>query len=242
MDWRAVKIALCEGRQFTETAHGFSVIADTMMPSGAVIEIFLQADHDVLRLHDNGAAFDEIARHGREATSMVGLRNLMSKSRLRVDDCGAIFMDRLAPEKVAVGVAILADASLRAAQFLTSHSKLHRRQPLDTRLQDALRLVHREGRKGWQFQGRHRQHRFDFGFMQDGRTVLVDAVNPDPSSVNSAVVKSLDAARADQGNARPVLVYDAADGWPSGLMNLLGISGAECVSIDAVTSGHLLAA
>lgn len=242
MDWQAIRQAICEGRRFEETQKGRSVVADTMMPSGHVIRIYMRADHDKLVLHDDGAAFDELAAQGREATSLSGVRHLLSEIDLRLDETGTIFMDRLDPANVAAGIAILADASLRAAQFMLARSRPRRGMALDKALQDRLRVAFPDGRPNFRFNGRSRQHKFDFGMARDGQTILVDAVTPDASSVNAAVVKTLDALRSTDEKARPILVYDAKDGWRSDMLGLLTMGGGEYMSIDAVNEGRLLAA
>ena len=82
----------------------------------------------------------------------------------------------------------------------------------------------------------------DFGFDHEGETVLVDAVSPDISSVNAAIVKSLDAKQAATGRARPILVFDERDNWPTDAMNLLAMAGGERMSFQRVASGRMLEA
>lgn len=217
-------------------------MADTMMPSGHAIQIYMRSDHGKLVLHDDGAAFDELAAHGREAASLSGVRAMLSEVDLRLDENGTIFMDRLEPEKVAVGIAVLADASLRAAQFMLARSKVRRPETLDRTVQDRLRVFFPEGRPNFHFHGRSRQHKFDFGVTTDAGTFLVDAVTPDASSVNAAVVKTMDVLRSTEERARPILVYDRNDGWKSGLLELLTMGGGEYLSIDALDREHILQA
>lgn len=241
MDWQAVRHRICEGRRFQETQKGFRIMADTMMPSGHAIQIYMRSDHGKLVLHDDGASFDELAAHGREASSLGGVRAMLAEVDLRLDENGTIFMDRLDPEKVAVGIAVLADASLRTAQFLLARSKIRRPETLDRTVQDRLRVVFPDGRPNFHFQGRSRQHKFDFGVATDAGTFLVDAVTPDASSVNAAVVKTMDVLRSED-QARPILVYDRNDGWKSGMLELLTMGGGEYLSIDALDREHVLRA
>lgn len=238
MDWQLVKEALCAGRRFTHTQPGFSALADTMMPSGASIEIFMQPDHEFLKLHDNGAAFDELARTGREIRSTVGLRRLVEASGCRLSENGQIFLDRLEPEKVGVGFAILADCSLRSAHYLIEHSTIMKRVALDARVKEALLARFPDGRPNWTVQGAKRQHRFDFGVLLDGETVVVQTVTPDSSSISSAIVKGLDARAAPNTKVRPVLVYDADDHWSGENLAMLAYGG-EPISADRAMQGRL---
>lgn len=242
MDWQSVKAALCEGRRFTATARGYSVIADTMMPSGGVIEIFLQSDRELLTLHDGGAAFDELARNGLEARSLSGVRRLADEIGCRLNDDGALFMDRVPIGKIAGSVAVLADLSLRSALFLQQHAAKRRRSNLDARIQATLILRFPEGRANYIFQGRRRQHSFDFGYEAEGHTVLVEAVTPESATINAAIVKSMDSSKAEEGRAFPILVYDASDGWNSDALGLLAYSGGRVLSIDYLREGDLLEA
>lgn len=238
MDWQSVKEALCAGRRFTQTQPGYSAMADTMMPSGATIEIFMQPDHEFLKLHDNGAAFDELARTGREVRSTAGLRRLVESSGCRLSTNGQIFLDRLEPEKVSAGFAILADCSLRSAHYLIEHSTFMKRVALDVRVKEALLSHFPEGRPNWTVQGAKRQHRFDFGVHLDGETVVVQTVTPDSSSISSAIVKGLDARAAPNAKVRPVLVYDAGDHWSGENLAMLAYGG-EPISTDRALQGRL---
>ena len=238
MDWELVKDALCAGRRFSQTQPGYSALADTMMPSGASIEIFMQPDHEFLRLHDNGAAFDELARTGREVRSITGLRRLVDASGCRLSVNGQIFLERLEPEKVFAGLAILADCSLRSAHYLIEHSITMKRVALDERVKEALLVRFPDGRPNWMVQGAKRQHRFDFGVHLDGETVVVQTVRPDSSSISSAIVKGLDAKASPSSTVRPVLVYDADDQWSGENLAMLAYGG-EPISAERAIAGRL---
>lgn len=241
MDWREIKAALCASRDFKQVRDGVSVLADTMMPSGLLIRIHMQLRDGLLFLHDNGAAFDELAQHGGECRSAGAVKRMLAASNFRLTAEGQIFRDAVHPREVGAGVALLADASLRAAHFMLAHCKVKVGQPLDVRVTDALRRRFPNGTPKFRYDGQARQQTFDFGFDHDGQVVLVDAVSPDLSSVNSAIVKSLDAVRAPNSRARPILVYDEADHWPSDALTLLAMAG-ERVSFKRVAEGRLLVA
>lgn len=241
MGWQEIKEALCASRDFKQVRDGYSVLADTMMPSGMLIRVHIQLRDGLLFLHDNGAAFDEIACHGVECRNPSPVRAMLSETRFRLTPEGQIFRDAVKPDDVGAGVSMIADASLRAAQYMLAHNKARIGKPLDVRVREALRLRFPDGMVQYRFVGQSRQQTFDYGFEYDQQTILVDAVQPDLSSVNSAIVKSLDALRAPNGRARPILIYDEADHWPSDMLNLLGMAG-ERVSYKRIEQGRLLAA
>lgn len=239
MDWQEIKAALCASRDFKQVPDGYSVIADTMMPSGLIIRVHLQLRNGRLFMHDNGAAFDELACTGAECRSASAVRNMLSETKFGLSNDGKVFRDDIDPVNVGTGVAMVADASFRAAAFMLAHAKVKVGQPLDVRVRNALRQRYPQGTPKYRFDGEARQQTFDFGFEYDGRTVLVDAVTPDLTSVNAAIVKSLDAMHAPQSNARPILIYDESDHWTSDHLNLLKLGG-ERVSFKRVAEGRLL--
>lgn len=240
--WEEIKAALCAARRFSAVHDGFRVLADTMMPSGNLIHVHIQLRDGLLFMHDNGASFDELAQHGAECKSSVQIRKMLAETNFRLTPEGFIFRDKVRPEEVGTGVALVADASLRAAQFMLAHAKVKVGKALDVRVRDALRQRYPQGMTNFKFTGHARQQTFDFGFDHEGETILVDAVSPDISSVNAAIVKSLDAIQSSTGRARPILVFDERDNWPSDAMNLLAMAGGERMSFQRVAAGNLLAA
>src|SRR5690606_14850305 len=98
--------------------------------------------------------------------------------------------------------------SLRAANFMLAHAKVKTGQPLDVRLKNSLIRRYPAGRADFRIDGKARQQKFDFGIQTDSEVIVLDAVSPDLSSVNAAIVKSLDALQSPDVRARPILVYD----------------------------------
>jgi len=240
MDWKSVKTAICEGRRFTETADGCSVVSDTLMPSGGVIKVHFVAKTDHLMAHDGGAAFDELARHAVEISSLRGVRRMLAETNFNLNDDGTVWRDRFKINEAPIAVALIADASVRAAAYMMAKGKVRGGAPLDQRLRDELRRRFPDGHPNYEFAGKHRQHRFDFG-MQDGdRTILVQSVSPEQSSIASAILKGLD-AKAEGSNVVPIFVFDRHDRWSSGSLGMLDLGGRS-MEIDAALGGQLLAA
>lgn len=237
MDWQSIQRTLCAAREFAQVHDGYRVLADTLMPSGGLIHVHIQMRDGVLSMHDNGAAFDELALYGAELKSNVGIRRFLGETAFELTNDGTIFRHGIAPEDVAVGVSLVADASLRAANFMLSHAKIQTGQPLDVRLKAAMIRRYPSGRANFKFDGKARQQRFDYGLEIDDQVVLVEAVSPDLSSVNAAIVKSLDARNSIAARARPILVYDERDHWPADALNLLAMAG-ERVSFKSIDGGQ----
>lgn len=238
MDWQDIRKALCDARRFEPARDGFALRADTMMPSGAVITIHVQMRNNLLSLHDNGAAFDELVRHGRSVKSIGGVQRMLTETGFELQPTGEIFRHNVNPVDVALGVSLLADASLRAAQYLLSRSKAKIGLPLDVRLKEVLAIRYPNGHADFKVEGMARQQKFDFGIRTNAGIIVLEAVTPDPSSVNAAIVKSLDAAQSAAERTRPILVYDDdQDDWPSDTMGLLGIA-KERASFRSLRDGQ----
>lgn len=193
MDWEKIKATICEGRRFSLTDSGRSVLTDTLMPSGAAIYVHIQSRGDCLSAHDAGAAFDELARQGGEIKSLRGVRAMLHETKFRLTNDGLVWRDRMPQERAADLVSIVADASFRAASYLLDHARLPASLPLDRRIKDLLKVRFPTGRPNFVVEGKHRQHTFDFGVVVGDQTHLMQAVTPDPSSVPSAIVKGIDA-------------------------------------------------
>lgn len=239
MDWQRIKDAICAGRQFAVADGQCRVLSDTLMPSGALIYVHLQARQGgCLSGHDGGAAFDELARHGGDIRSLAGVRRLMHETEFAVSDDGLIWRHHIPEDRAFDAISLVADASVRAALFLSEKAKLTHADPLDRRLKDLLRIRFPQGRPNFSIQGRNRQHTFDFGVNIGGQMVLLQAVSPDQSSVSAAIVKGIDAKEAPGSNVVPLFVYDPADHWQSGTLGMLDFGGRG-IAIDAIQSGTL---
>lgn len=241
MDWQQVKQAICEGRGFAPHEGGYRVLSDSLMPSGALIHVFFQARTDHLMVHDGGAAFDELARHAVEVKTLKGVRSMLAETGFSLSEDGIIWRDRFPAKRAADAISLVADASQRAAAYMMSRGKIRGGIPLDQQLRDAMRSRFPAGRPNYTFAGKHRQHTFDFGLVEKDRTILLQAVNPEQSSIASAIVKSLDAKAVEDTNVVSIFVFDQADQWSSGSLNMLDLGGKR-VEISALRSGELLKA
>ncbi len=227
MDWDQVRHQICAARAFTRFDQGARVLSDAIMPSGAAVYINFQSRADCLAAHDGGAAFDELARHAAEVRGMSGIRRMFADTPFRIADDGLIWLDRVPVDSAAMAISVLSDASVRAANHMLSRSIVGGREKLDRRVQSKLRELYPLGKLNFTLMGLHRQHTFDFGVSIDDKTYVVEAVTPDQTSIASAVVKGLDAQKADDNQKIiiPVYVIDEDDDWQSENLNLLSLGG-----------------
>ncbi|MEJ6010150.1 hypothetical protein [Novosphingobium aquae] len=238
MEWRLIREAICQGRLFREHADGCSVLADTIMPSGLAIRIHIQPRGDQLFLHDGGAAFDEIARHGLTFSKTPRLRSMLRETGFNVSNEGRVFRDHFPLAKVAIAIALTADASFRAATFMIERADVGVSRPLDKEVKEALRLRFPEGRPDFKVTGKNRQHTFDFGMTMGDRTIVVQAVTPDPTSINAAIVKALDISQAPEAKAKAIFVFDPLASWKAGQLNMLELGG-ESFTLERIKAPGL---
>ncbi|MET3287056.1 UNVERIFIED_ORG: hypothetical protein ABIC34_003877 [Sphingomonas sp. 1057] len=220
------------------TEEGCCVRADTMMPSGLVIKVHIRPDGDSLFLHDGGAAFDELACQGLSFSKLPALRRMLGDTGFGISTDGLVHRSRVPLEKVATGVAFLADASLRAAQFMIERAEAIAAKPLDREVKEALRLRYPQGRPNFMVAGKNRQHRFDFGMSVDGETVVIEAVNPDHASINAAIVKALDVKEVPDSRTTAFFVIDPLAHWKSDQLNMLGLGGIS-ITLERLKSAPL---
>lgn len=241
MDWQSVRHAICEGRGFAPCDGGFRVLSDVIMPSGGMIYVHFQARTDHLMAHDGGAAFDELARHAIEIKTLKGVRTMLGETGFSLSDDGMIWRDRFTAGQASDAISLIADASQRAAAYMMARGKVRTGVPLDQQLRDTLRGRFPYGRPNYSFAGKHRQHTFDFGLVDGDRTILLQAVNPESSSIASAIVKSLDAKAVEGTNVTSIFVFDKGDHWSSGALNMLDLGGRR-MEIEALRDVDLLKA
>lgn len=231
MDWAGIRRRICEARRFSETPEGLRLLSDIIMPSGGVVWVTIQPRGTTFSAHDNGAAFNELARHAGEVSDLRGVRRMLAETNFRLTNDGVIWCDDLVESNIAECVSFIADASLRAAEYLISHATVTGRVRLDSRVKDALRIRYPQGRPDYVIQGLNRQHTFDFGVAVDDELVVVQSVTPDAHSISAAIVKGLDASKSRDAKVRSILVYDPSDDWGSDRLNMLQLAGAEAMDV-----------
>ena len=163
---------------------------------------------------------------------------MLAETNFKLSDDGIVWRDRFPIDQAHIAVALVADASVRAAAYMMNKGNVKAGAPLDRRLQDELRRRFPEGHANYAFAGKHRQHKFDFGISQGDRTFLIQSVSPEQSSVASAIVKVLDVKALKGANIVPIFVFDEGDHWSSGSLSMLGLGGRS-VEIGAVFENGL---
>ena len=225
-----------EGNRVAVPTHYF-------YPSRSSVTVFVSsALHGHYTVSDNGGAIDIIASHGFDIDDADKfLAPFCREDGLRAVG-GQIVTPRIPVSAIAVGVLAVAEATTKAAFHGVHGSKPKGRRDLvrAVRSELALRFKADRVREGERLAAAsNRQYKFDFYVAADGdKTLIVDAVLPDPNSINAKVAAHIDLARLDNAKVIQRIVYDPTAEWHSADLNFLQ-SVAKTVALtsfrDALT-------
>lgn len=219
-----------------EAKDGLVQVPTTCLyPSNSIVTVFVEPKMDGFIVHDDGRALDEF-----EASSLtVGeprrvLSQAVRKTGLTVSSAGAIVSRRLQFDEVPGAIAIVANASRDAARYLLDHARAPKRNFRGSLESELDRRFPNLWKRDTRVPGESTKlHRFDYSVDLPGeRTLLVDAVVPDASSINSAVVASLDVTQARNHQIELRIVYDDHVRWTSADLSLLRV-GARTVPFSS---------
>jgi hypothetical protein len=224
----------------TPQQEGRFVVVPTfaLYPSNGAVQVFIDGDRNSFAVSDGGGAIEAVMQSGDfRADAKPALRSFASRFGLHVDRSGWIVASDVTREEVTSFVSIVADCSKQAAEYL-----IRRLRPtVGEDFRPALRAIIEERfHSGFQpegfWPGEHKSHRFDYLIrISPERVALIDAVRPDPSSINSAIVAHMDVARVANENVRQRIVFDDRLNWRSTDLALLRI-GAPTVAFTSVSS------
>ncbi len=216
---------------------GSSLVVPTLStyPSNSMIKVFVEGGKYSFVVSDGGGAAKSLAEAG--YLGHAGPRFLADHTRgtdLSVSKAGWIYIAHVETDEVTGAITEVAGASREASHALLRHFKpevpFDFRTDLDTILdrhfRDALqRKAHVPGAS-------NKLHTFDYLFrVREGITVVLDAVLPDASSINSAVVSHMDVKASKTGEIDQFIIYDDNQPWKSSDLALLSI-GAPPVAFS----------
>lgn len=218
-----------------ESGGVIRVPTSCLYPSNSIVTVFVEAKLDDLIVHDDGRALDELAASDLAFGHPIkALSQLVRKAGLSVTASGAIVSKRLKIEEVAGAIAIVANASRDGASYLIDHARVPRvnfREGVERELDKRFPKLWKRNRRT---PGESTKvHRFDYGVeLPGGRLLLVDAVVPDSSSINAAVVANLDVAHARSLKIESRIVYDDREKWKASDLSILRV-GARTVPFSS---------
>lgn len=212
---------------------------------GAVVRVIVKGGGDAFVVHDDGGAMDELADVGGHIPEAITiLRRHFSDQGLRVTDAGSIASPQVPLADLAPTIALIANASKEAGEFLLGRWRPVVARNFRAALRKLLEAEFNNVSTGYTVPGAStKQHRFDFAIERDGGNVIVlDAVFNDANSIRSAIVRGIDVAKAESPNVKLRLVYDDDADWSAEDLNLLQLGGNVIAASKAPEVLHALAA
>ena len=208
------------------TEGGTAVLTHCLYPSNQAVTVFVSGGSNGLRVNDGGGALDVLSAHGCNVASPDRfLMRFCRRKGLRADR-GKIYTPIVPPEGLLAAVIMVANASAEAAHWGIEHLKPAAR-PHDLRKELRNLLTHRFSKERVQSDERltgksNRQYHFDLVVTLKGNhRLVVDAVLPDASSINSRAIANMDLGRLDDPNIIQRIVYDDEQDWDAADLNLL---------------------
>jgi hypothetical protein len=151
------------------------------------------------------------------------LRRFCTKGIGAID--GKLVSPAVPAPQLTSAVMLVANASAAAAHWGVEHLKVKRHRDLRAALYGSLAkhfAAERIERQGHLFGKSNKRYRFDnVVTLNASHKLVVDAVQPDPNSINSRTVAHLDVRQLEDPNIIQRIVYDQEEDWDSADLNLL---------------------
>lgn len=226
-----VRSAMAQITPIVETEDGALVTTTCMYPSNGLVQVVVRGGETRFRVSDDGGAIRELLSAAGDVDNHdAALRRAIAARGLIVHG-GAISSPEVPREALSIAIALVANASQEAAQWLFTHTKIRQSRDFRKVVRDFLRkrFVDQELKEVTVVGGSNKPHKFDsVVLLPGGRRLLVDAVVHDANAINSAVVSHLDVRARQDPSIEQRIVYDDDDEWPAPDLSLLSV-GATAV-------------
>ena len=221
----------------SEADGAVAVSTDCLYPSNGIIKVFVTGRANEFRVHDNAGALDEFDSSSGFASDAIGTLRIKAREQgLQITNSGCIYTPQSVTfEQLAGAICLVANASKEAAHSLVEKY----RPPPKRNFRDELaKILERQfGRlpaKGAIVGSSNKVHKFDYDIELSGRRhLLLDAVVPEPTSINAVLAANIDVRQTGQGHIIQRIVYDDADEWKASDLSLLSI-GATVIPFTRV--------
>ena len=226
---------------------GSAVIVPThcVRQDGSVVRVAVVGSMGGFVVHDDGGALSELADAGAHVPDAIfALRRHFSGNGLSIADTGEILSPTVPVSDLAPTIALIANASKEAGEFLLGRWKPTTVRNFRAALRKLLEAEFPTVEHDYVLHGAsNKQHRFDFAIPRSGGNVVVlDAVTHDPNAIRSAIVRGIDVTRADAPNVQLRIVYDDDAEWSADDLSLLQLGGTLVAASNAREVLHRLAA
>ena len=206
-----------------------------MYPSNAAVLVYVEGGRDNFIVSDGGGAVKTIhGAGGIEVDSQRILTDFTKGSEIAIDRSGWLYLNNVKRHGVTSAISLISEASRDAAYLLTKRFRVSPlsdfRRELDVILESRFRNV--LGRRGHLTGATNKIYTFDYLIKaNDNKLVAIDAVVPESSSINAAVVSHMDVQATHRKDVTQFIVYDDEHEWKSSDLALLRI-GAPAVAFS----------
>jgi hypothetical protein len=227
-----IRSAVAEFAECVEDGGRIAVPTQYLYPSNGCVTAYVAGDMaGQFRVSDDGGALDSLSAHGLSVSEPSKLVSPFCKRRHLKEKNGIIYAPRVPIEGLSTAIVMVAAASSEAAAHGIKAIKPARRKELaaavyealerfcvDRRISPTEHIIAEERIAGLS----NRQYVFDYVVHVDTtEALLVDAVVPEATSINSTVVSHIDVGQTKNPKYRQIIVYDPNEQWNSSDLNLL---------------------
>jgi hypothetical protein len=214
-----------------DVSDGVFVTVPCLYPSNGMVSVMVRGGPNRFFVSDEGGALREILSAGADVQHPdKTLRRVLHLSGLLVG-AGKISSPEVGLAELPAAIALVANASKDAADWLFDHCKIERRRDFKRIVRDFLAqtFVEQEMKTATVAGNSNKIHKFDNVIsLPSGKSLIVDAVVHDMNSINSSVVANLDVQARSDPRLIQRIVYDDEDEWPAPDIALLSV-GATVV-------------
>lgn len=201
------------------------VITHCLYPTNSFVQVAVRSGLDTFVVSDEGGAIREIESAGAyienpdkmisQMIHQMGLK--VVKGVIRSPECNA--------SQLGFAIASVSNASRSVADWLFSHTRVRPHHNFKEVVANYLKFAFPDNVRAETIVGEsNKAHRFDnIIHLSNGRRMVVDAVVPDPSSINARVVANMDVKNAGHPDVEQRIIYDDADDWSPADLNLLQV-------------------
>ena len=227
IDLRAISDLIAEWGAPTVLDNYVIVPTFSTYPSNSLVQAFVDGGKDRFVVSDGGGASKVLLGSGSLSRSgQKLLADFIRGTSLKVSDSGWIYMSGVSFGGLTSAISLVTETSRDAAIVLLRHFRPVSVQDFRRDVEIALDRHFRDAvqKKGHLPGASNKLHLFDYLVRVNDNTLLaLDAVLPDPSSINAAVVAHLDVKATHRSDVRQLIVYDDEEDWKAADLALLTI-------------------
>lgn len=234
-----IQDAMQDAFRLHEGPDGVRVTTHCVYPSGQLVSVVIRGGENTFTVSDDAGAIAEIEAAGATLASPErAIRQVVRTYGLECDkdtpkrlSTGSIYRPYVDRNGLALAIALVANASKDAADFLFHSQKIPRERNFKVLLRKFLEATYADRVRSEVLVGHsNKPHKFDnIIHLEAGIRVIVDPVVRDLQSINARVVANMDVRLANYPKLEQRIVYDDEDEWKSEDLSLLQVGSATVV-------------